>query len=64
MIGQERLRNPRLGQARTLQEFVQVIDPIDLPDPRRGNYWPVGKESLFRIDRPGSGRRRRRRKIA
>lgn len=33
-IGQEKLRNPRLGQQRTLAEFEQVMAGLKLPYPR------------------------------
>lgn len=37
-IGQERARNPRLGGARTEQEFVQLMAQLDLPYPKFIDY--------------------------
>jgi sulfur dioxygenase len=65
MVGYEKLRNPRLGKARTLEGFGQVIDSISLPDPNRSDWTPPGnagrgsspdnrpadKEWLCKIDR-------------
>ncbi len=33
-VGQERARNPRLGGARTLEEFVAIMGDLKLPRPR------------------------------
>lgn len=33
-VAQERERNPRLGGGRTLQEFVEIMDNLDLPYPK------------------------------
>ena len=34
-IGQEKSRNPRLGQSRSLDEFVAIMENMDLPYPRK-----------------------------
>lgn len=34
-IGQERARNPRLGGGRTLEEFVAIMNGLDLPRPKK-----------------------------
>jgi glyoxylase-like metal-dependent hydrolase (beta-lactamase superfamily II) len=66
-IGQEKLRNPRLGKGRSLEEFVQIMDSMDLPYPKKidwalpgneacGNCpdnLPPEKERLCQIDRQG-----------
>ncbi len=66
-IGQEKLRNPRLGNDRPLEEFVRIMDSMDLPYPKKidwalpGNEGcgscpdnlPPEKERLCEIDRQG-----------
>ena len=37
-IGQEKKRNPRLGQGRTLDEFEQLMARLDLPYPKFIDY--------------------------
>jgi sulfur dioxygenase len=37
-IGQEKKRNPRLGQGRTLEEFKTIMSGLDLPYPRFIDY--------------------------
>jgi glyoxylase-like metal-dependent hydrolase (beta-lactamase superfamily II) len=34
-IGQERARNPRLGGGKTLEEFVAIMDGLNLPRPKK-----------------------------
>lgn len=34
-IGQEHARNPRLGEGKTLEEFVSIMDALNLPPPRK-----------------------------
>lgn len=34
-VGQERARNPRLGGERSLKEFVEIMDNLGLPYPRK-----------------------------
>jgi sulfur dioxygenase len=66
-IGQEKLRNPRLGKGKSLDEFVQIMDSMDLPYPKKidwalpGNVGcgicpdnlPPEKERLCQLDRQG-----------
>ncbi len=66
-IGQEKMRNPRLGKGRTLEEFVQIMNDMDLPYPKKidwalpGNEacgacpdnLPPEKERLCELDRQG-----------
>jgi len=63
------VRNPRLGKARTLEEFVQVINSIDLHELMNGNcrcpatraavvarttgLQPADKQWLCKMDRQG-----------
>lgn len=37
-VGQEKLRNPRLGEGKTLSEFVQLMDNLQLPAPQKMQY--------------------------
>ncbi len=37
-IGQERERNPRLGKARSLEEFIQIMADLKLPYPKFIDY--------------------------
>lgn len=37
-IGQEKARNPRLGNGKTLEEFVAIMDGMDLPYPRKIDF--------------------------
>jgi glyoxylase-like metal-dependent hydrolase (beta-lactamase superfamily II) len=34
-VGQERARNPRLGGGKTIEEFVAIMDGLNLPRPRK-----------------------------
>jgi glyoxylase-like metal-dependent hydrolase (beta-lactamase superfamily II) len=34
-IGQEKTRNPRLGGGKTIEEFVAIMDGLNLPRPKR-----------------------------
>ena len=34
-VGQEKARNPRLGGGRTVEEFVAIMDGLNLPRPRK-----------------------------
>ncbi len=34
-VGQERIRNPRLGEGKTLEEFVEIMRDLNLPYPRK-----------------------------
>ena len=37
-IGQEKTRNPRLGGGKTLEEFIGIMDSMDLPYPRKIDF--------------------------
>ena len=37
-IGQEKLRNPRLGAGRTLAEFTAIMAELDMPYPKFIDY--------------------------
>ena len=43
-IGQEKLRNPRLGKGRAEAEFVQIMHDMDLPYPRKIDFSVPGNE--------------------
>ena len=43
-IAQEKLRNPRLGKDRSLQAFVEIMDNMDLPYPRKIDFAVPGNE--------------------
>lgn len=43
-IAQEKQRNPRLGQNRSLQEFVHIMETMDLPYPRKIDFAVPGNE--------------------
>lgn len=43
-IGQEKMRNPRLGSGKTLEEFVEIMDGMDLPYPRKIDFAVPGNE--------------------
>jgi len=34
-IGQEKARNPRLGGGKTLEEFVEIMNNLNLPRPKK-----------------------------
>jgi sulfur dioxygenase len=44
-IGQEKARNPRLGQNRSLAEFTSIMNGLDLPYPRKIDFAVPGNES-------------------
>lgn len=43
-IAQERKRNPRLGQERTLEEFIQIMNNLNLPYPTFIDYAVPGNK--------------------
>jgi glyoxylase-like metal-dependent hydrolase (beta-lactamase superfamily II) len=43
-IAQEKQRNPRLGQNKTLEEFVHIMETMDLPYPRKIDFAVPGNE--------------------
>ena len=43
-IGQEKNRNPRLGNGKTLEEFVEIMDSMDLPYPRKIDFAVPGNQ--------------------
>jgi len=43
-IAQEKTRNPRLGGGNTIEEFVAIMDELDLPYPRKIDYAVPGNE--------------------
>lgn len=43
-IAQEKQRNPRLGNGKTLQEFVDIMDNMNLPYPRKIDFAVPGNE--------------------
>jgi glyoxylase-like metal-dependent hydrolase (beta-lactamase superfamily II) len=43
-IAQEKQRNPRLGQNRSKQEFVHIMETMDLPYPRKIDFAVPGNE--------------------
>lgn len=44
-IGQEKLRNPRLGKGRSQQAFVELMNGLDLPYPRKIDFAVPGNEA-------------------
>lgn len=44
-IAQEKSRNPRLGQDKSLEEFVAIMDNMDLPYPRKIDFAVPGNEN-------------------
>lgn len=44
-IAQEKTRNPRLGGGKTLEEFVAIMNNMDLPYPRKIDFAVPGNES-------------------
>lgn len=44
-IGQEKNRNPRLGDNKTQDEFVSIMNGLDLPYPRKIDFAVPGNES-------------------
>lgn len=43
-IAQEKQRNPRLGQNKSLQEFVHIMETMDLPYPRKIDFAVPGNQ--------------------
>lgn len=43
-IAQEKSRNPRLGEGKTLQEFTTIMNGLDLPYPRKIDFAVPGNE--------------------
>lgn len=43
-IGQEKNRNPRLGHNKSIEEFVEIMDNMDLPYPRKIDFAVPGNE--------------------
>ena len=43
-IGQEKTRNPRLGREKTLQQFVEIMQGMNLPYPRKIDFAVPGNE--------------------
>jgi len=43
-VAQEKARNPRLGQNKTLQEFVAIMDGLDLPYPKKIDFAVPGNQ--------------------
>jgi glyoxylase-like metal-dependent hydrolase (beta-lactamase superfamily II) len=43
-IAQEKARNPRLGGGKTLEEFVAIMNDMDLPYPRKIDFAVPGNE--------------------
>lgn len=52
-IAQEKSRNPRLGQNRSLEEFVQIMEEMDLPYPRKIDIAVPGNEACGGKPRSG-----------
>ena len=47
-IAQEKARNPRLGGGKTLEEFVAIMDGLQLPYPRKLDFAVPGNEQCGR----------------
>jgi len=43
-IAQEKIRNPRLGNNKGLEEFVEIMNNMDLPYPRKIDFAVPGNE--------------------
>ncbi len=43
-IAQEKLRNQNIGGGKTLEEFIQIMDNLDLPYPRKMDFAVPGNE--------------------
>jgi len=43
-IAQEKARNPRLGGGKSLEEFIAIMDGLDLPYPRKIDFAVPGNE--------------------
>ena len=43
-VAQEKVRNPRLGGGRSKQEFIKIMDGLDLPYPRKIDFAVPGNE--------------------
>ncbi len=44
-IGQEKQRNPRVGENKSLEEFVAIMNGLDLPYPRKIDFAVPGNEA-------------------
>ncbi len=44
-IAQEKVRNPRLGKGRPKEDFVELMDGLDLPYPRKIDFAVPGNEA-------------------
>lgn len=44
-IGQEKVRNPRIGKGRPKEEFVELMNSLDLPYPRKIDFAVPGNEA-------------------
>ena len=44
-IAQEKTRNPRLGKGRSKEDFVELMDALDLPYPRKIDFAVPGNEA-------------------
>jgi len=43
-IAQEKIRNPRLGNNKSMQEFIEIMDNMELPYPRKIDFAVPGNE--------------------
>ena len=44
-IGQEKRRNPRIGRGKSQQAFVEIMNKLDLPYPRKIDFAVPGNEA-------------------
>lgn len=44
-IGQEKARNPRLGCGKTLEQFIEIMDKLELPYPKFIDYAVPGNQA-------------------
>ena len=44
-VAQEKIRNPRLGGGKSKQEFIEIMNTLDLPYPRKIDYAVPGNEN-------------------
>ncbi len=44
-IAQEKIRNPRLGNNKSKQEFIEIMNNLDLPYPRKINFAVPGNQA-------------------
>lgn len=47
-IAQEKVRNPRLGGGKSKQDFIEIMDNLDLPYPRKIDFAVPGNEQCGR----------------